>query len=323
MDFAFTDEQQALQTQARSFLAERFPPERVAELADSDAGWDPGSWRELAELGWLGVSVAEEHGGAGLGFVEEAILLEELGRALYPGPYLSTIGLALPALGGDELDAVVSGEVRWSASLDGSLVPDLGIVDRVVVVENGEARAVSALGDVLETVDSTRRLGRLKPEGGTPLSGDISLLRPRAHAALAAEAVGIGGRALELGVEHAKTRAQFGRPIGVYQAVSHKLADSYVEMELARSLSYWAAWCVAEDDPQASVAAASAKAYAAEAAVAACERSIQVLGGIGFTWEHMLHRYYKRAQWIQAFGGSSAAHRAGVVEALLGEPAAV
>ena len=323
MDFAFTDEQQALQTQARSFLAERFPPERVAELADSDAGWDPGSWRELAELGWLGVSVAEEHGGAGLGFVEEAILLEELGRALYPGPYLSTIGLALPALGGDELDAVVSGEVRWSASLDGSLVPDLGIVDRVVVVENGEARAVSALGDVLETVDSTRRLGRLKPEDGTPLSGDISLLRPRAHAALAAEAVGIGGRALELGVEHAKTRAQFGRPIGVYQAVSHKLADSYVEMELARSLSYWAAWCVAEDDPQASVAAASAKSYAAEAAVAACERSIQVLGGIGFTWEHMLHRYYKRAQWIQAFGGSSAAHRAGVVEALLGAPAAV
>jgi alkylation response protein AidB-like acyl-CoA dehydrogenase len=323
MDFAFTAEQQALQAQARSFLAERFPPERVAELADSDTGWDPGSWRELAELGWLGVSVAEEHGGAGLGFVEEAILLEELGRALYPGPYLSTIGLALPALGAEELGAVVSGEVRWSASLDGSLVPDLGIVDRVVVVENGDARAVSAVGNVLETVDSTRRLGRLSPQDGTPMSGDISLLRPRALAALAAEAVGIGGRALELGVEHAKTRTQFGRPIGVYQAVSHKLADSYLEMELARSLSYWSAWCVAEDDPQVRVAAASAKAYAAEAAVAACERSIQVLGGIGFTWEHMLHRYYKRAQWIQAFGGSSAALRAGVVEALLGAPAAV
>jgi alkylation response protein AidB-like acyl-CoA dehydrogenase len=323
MDFAFTAEQQALQAQARSFLAERFPPERVAELADSDTGWDPGSWRELAELGWLGVSVAEEHGGAGLGFVEEAILLEELGRALYPGPYLSTIGLALPALGAEELGAVVSGEVRWSASLDGSLVPDLGIVDRVVVVENGDARAVSAVGNVLETVDSTRRLGRLSPQDGTPMSADISLLRPRALAALAAEAVGIGGRALELGVEHAKTRTQFGRPIGVYQAVSHKLADSYLEMELARSLSYWSAWCVAEDDPQVRVAAASAKAYAAEAAVAACERSIQVLGGIGFTWEHMLHRYYKRAQWIQAFGGSSAALRAGVVEALLGAPAAV
>jgi alkylation response protein AidB-like acyl-CoA dehydrogenase len=323
MDFAFTDEQEQLRAQARSYLAERFPSERVAELADSEAGWDPSSWRELAEMGWLGVSVPEEHGGAGLGFVEEATLLEELGRALYPGPYLSTVGLALPALGPEELAPVVSGEERWSASLDGSLVPDLGIVDRVVVVENGDTRAVPARGEVLETVDSTRRLGRLKPENGTPLAGDASLLRPRALAALAAEAVGVGERALELGIEHAKTREQFGRPIGVYQAVSHKLADSYVETQLARSLAYWAAWCVAEDDPQAEVAAAAAKAYAAEAAVAACERSIQVLGGIGFTWEHMLHRYYKRAQWIQTFGGAAAAHRAQVAEALLGAPAAV
>jgi alkylation response protein AidB-like acyl-CoA dehydrogenase len=323
MDFAFTDEQEQLRAQARSYLAERFRSERVAELADSEAGWDPASWRELAEMGWLGVSVPEEHGGAGLGFVEEAILLEELGRALYPGPYFSTVGLALPALGPDELVRVVSGEERWSASLDGSLVPDLGIVDRVVVVENGDARAVPAHGEVLETVDSTRRLGRLQPENGTPLAGDASLLRPRGLTALAAEAVGIGERALELGVEHAKTREQFGRPIGVYQAVSHTLADSYVETQLARSLAYWAAWCVAQDDPQAQVAAAAAKAYAAEAAVAACERSIQVLGGIGFTWEHVLHRYYKRAQWIQTFGGAAAAHRAEVAEALLGTPAAV
>ena len=318
MDFAFSDEQQELQRHARSYLAERFQAERVAELADSDAGWDPGSWAELAELGWLGVSVPEEHGGAGLGFVEEAILFEELGRALYPGPYFSTVGLALPALGPEELANVVTGEVRWSASLDGSLVPDLGIVDRVVVVENGDVHAVTAAGEVLETVDSTRRLGRLAPANRTPLEGDASMLRPRALAALAAEAVGISERALELGVEHASSRSQFGRPIGVYQAVSHKLADSYVETQLARSLAYWAAWCVAEDDPQAQVAAASAKSYAAEAAVAACERSIQVLGGIGFTWEHMLHRFYKRAQAIQSFAGKPAAHRAGVAETLLG-----
>jgi alkylation response protein AidB-like acyl-CoA dehydrogenase len=323
MDFAFTDEQQELRAQARSYLAERFPPERVAQLADSDEGWDPSSWRELAELGWLGVSVPEAHGGAGLGFVEEALLLEELGRALYPGPYFSTVGLALSALGPEELARVVAGEARWSASLDGSLVPDLGIVDRVVVVENGETRAVPAEGEVLETTDSTRRLGRLDAAEGTPLTGDASLLRPRALASLAAEAVGIGERALELGVEHAKTREQFGRPIGVYQAVSHKLADTYVETQLARSLTYWAAWCVAEDDPQASVAAAAAKSYATDAAVAACERSIQVLGGIGFTWEHMLHRYYKRALLLQSFAGSARTHRAAVADALLGTPAAV
>jgi alkylation response protein AidB-like acyl-CoA dehydrogenase len=108
MDFSFTSEQQELRSQARSFLAGRFPAERVAELADSAQGWDPASWRELAELGWLGVSIPEEHGGAGLGFVEEAVLFEELGRALYPGPYFATVGLALPALGPEELAAVAA-----------------------------------------------------------------------------------------------------------------------------------------------------------------------------------------------------------------------
>ena len=136
-------------------------------------------------------------------------------------------------------------------------------------------------------------------------------------AALALEAVGIGKKALELGVEHARTREQFGRPIGVYQAVSHSLADTYVETELARSLAYWAAWCVAEGDEQTAIATAAAKANASDVAVAACERSIQVHGGIGFTWEHVLHRYYKRALWIQAYGGYPRVQRAAVAAWLL------
>jgi alkylation response protein AidB-like acyl-CoA dehydrogenase len=136
-------------------------------------------------------------------------------------------------------------------------------------------------------------------------------------AILALEAVGIGKKALELGVEHAQNREQFGRKIGVYQAVSHQLADTFVETELARSLAYWAAWCVAEDDEQAPIAVAAAKAYAGEAAVAACERSIQVHGGIGFTWEHVLHEYYKRALWIQAYGGHARVQRAKIAAWLL------
>jgi alkylation response protein AidB-like acyl-CoA dehydrogenase len=136
-------------------------------------------------------------------------------------------------------------------------------------------------------------------------------------AALALEAVGIGKKALELAVEHAQNREQFGRKIGVYEAVSHPLADTYVETELARSLAYWAAWCVAEGDEMAAVATAAAKAYASDAAVAACERSIQVHGGIGFTWEHVLHRYYKRALWIQAYGGYPRVQRAAVAAWLL------
>jgi alkylation response protein AidB-like acyl-CoA dehydrogenase len=136
-------------------------------------------------------------------------------------------------------------------------------------------------------------------------------------AILALEAVGIGKKALELGVEHAQNREQFGRKIGVYQAVSHQLADTFVETELARSLAYWAAWCVAEDDEQAPIAVAAAKAYAGDAAVAACERSIQVHGGIGFTWEHVLHEHYKRALWIQAYGGHARVQRAKIAAWLL------
>ena len=141
--------------------------------------------------------------------------------------------------------------------------------------------------------------------------------REQQLAALSLEAVGIASKALELAVDYAKTREQFGRPIGVYQAVSHRLADTYVETELARSLAYWAAWCVAEDDAQAPIAVAAAKAYCGDAAVDACERSIQVHGGIGFTWEHVLHVYYKRALWIQAFGGYAREHRAQIAAWLL------
>jgi Acyl-CoA dehydrogenase, C-terminal domain len=146
---------------------------------------------------------------------------------------------------------------------------------------------------------------------------DADAPREEQLAALSLEAVGIAAKVLELAVDYAKTREQFGRPIGVYQAVSHKLADTYVETELARSLAYWAAWCVAEGDEQAPVAVAAAKAYCGDAAVSACERSIQVHGGIGFTWEHVLHVYYKRALWIQAFGGYAREHRAQIAAWLL------
>jgi alkylation response protein AidB-like acyl-CoA dehydrogenase/quercetin dioxygenase-like cupin family protein len=299
VQFAFTEEQETLRREARDFLARTADP----------------SWAQLAELGWLGVSVPEEQGGAGLGFLEEAVLFEELGRSLYAGPYFATVGLALPALGPLELEGVAAGEERWSAEVDG-LVPDLASVDRVVVAGG----SVPAAGEELPTVDETRPLGRLSGSGDPdPLAGVLD--RSRTLAALALEAVGIAQHVLALGVGYVSGRQQFGRPIGIYQAVSHALADTYVETELARSLGYWSAWCVAEGDAQAPLAAAAAKAFASETAVAACERSIQVHGGIGFTWEHELHRYYKRAQWIEAFWGFPTALRAEVAAAIL-EPAA-
>jgi alkylation response protein AidB-like acyl-CoA dehydrogenase len=306
MDFAFNEDQLELKRQARAWLTERYPLDRDWDGAQDDR------WPELAELGWLGVSVGEPDGGAGLTFLEEAIIFEELGYALYPGPYLGTVGLALGSLGPAERASVVTGETRWSAEVRG-LVPWLGSVDQVVD-EDGNAQP--ARGEELVSVDPSRPLGRLERTTGTPLPGARDI--PRARAAMAAEAVGIAQRVLELGIEHAKTREQFGKPIGVYQAVSHQLADTYADVELARSLMYWAAWCVAQDDEQAPVAAAAAKAFAVEAAVAACERSIQVHGGTGFTWEHPLHRFYKRALWLEGFGARPAELRLEVADAVIG-----
>jgi alkylation response protein AidB-like acyl-CoA dehydrogenase len=256
MDFAFDDVQVELKKQARAWLEQRYPLDR-----DWDASQDD-RWAELSELGWLDVAEAD------LGFVEEALLLEEMGYALYPGPYLA--------------------HVAGQAAANGYAF-------------DGEC-------DV-ESVDPSRPLRRVT--NGSPET-------PRLRAAMAAEAVGVAQRALELGVAYAQTREQFGKKIGVYQAVSHQLSDTYADVELARSLAYWAAWCVAEDDDQASIAAAAAKAFATEAAVKACERSIQVHGGVGFTWEHPLHRFYKRALWLEGFGKRPPELRAEIADALLG-----
>jgi alkylation response protein AidB-like acyl-CoA dehydrogenase len=311
MDFAFTEEQLELKRQARAWLQERYPLDRDWDGKQDDR------WSELAELGWLGVSVGEAEGGVGLGFVEEAILLEELGYALYPGPYLATIGFALATLGPEDRTAVASGQTKWSAEVNG-LVPWLDSVDKVVDMDGS---AQEARGEELVSVDPSRPLGRLERTNGTPLTGQRDI--PRARAAMAAEALGVAQRVLELGVQHAKTREQFGKPIGVYQAVSHQLANTYADVELARSVVYWAAWCVAEDDEQAPVAAAAAKSFAAEAAVSACERSIQVHGGTGFTWEHPLHRFYKRALWLEGFGSRPSELRLEVADAVLGVPVSV
>jgi alkylation response protein AidB-like acyl-CoA dehydrogenase len=303
VDLSFTPLQEELRTQARSFLASTAAP----------------TWAQLAELGWTGASVAEAHGGAGLGFLDEAVLHEEAGRALLHAPLWSTSCL-LPFLAGDDQAAVAAGEASWTLAL-GPLVPDLDTATGVAIVggdtiwelDGGER-------EVLATNDESRPLGVVSGgEAGRALcSSDVlPALRTRSLAILALEAVGVGSKALELAVAYVSEREQFGRRIGTYQAVSHPLATSHAELELARSLAWWAAWCVAEGEAEGPVAAASAKAAAAEAAVAACERAIQAHGGIGFTWEHELHRLYKRALGIQSWEASPAQLRAEVAVHLL------
>jgi len=364
VDFSFSDEQQMLREQVRSFMGTEFPHERLVELDESEEGWDPASWPRMAELGWTGLSIPEEHGGAGMSFLDEAVLFEELGYGLYPGPYLSTIGLALPALKGapDVMEAVASGGARLtlafgepggartiedtdrlttSAEPDGEEwaltgvkepVADLLLATHVVVSATTAAGAgvwliepdldaVASLG----TVDRTRRMGRLTMEDHRatllvePGEADtvLSLIRRRTDAALALEAVGIAQKVLELARDYVSERKQFDKPIGSYQAVAHQVADTYMNTELGRSLAYWAAWSVAESTEEADRAAGAAHSMASEAAIAACERSIQVHGGIGFTWEHVLHRYYKRALAISVFNGTPAKQRAAIAATLL------
>ncbi|MEA2452064.1 MAG: hypothetical protein QOG04_774 [Actinomycetota bacterium] len=365
MDFAFSEEQNMLREQARSFLADKVSGERVAEIAAGDEGWDKNVYRQIAELGWIGLSVSEEAGGAGMGFIDEAVVFEELGRALFPGPYFSTVGLALPLLEGsdDLVSSILSGERTatlawaepsgpariadaaktttkaeqanggWTLTGEKTLVPDAGIVDHILVV----AAASDGLGiwavdhgdanpQVRSTMDRTRRLATISLSG-TPAQlvvepgkaeAALESLRHRALSALSLEAVGIAQRAVELSVAYVSERKQFEKPIGAYQAVAHQVANMFVDLELARSLAYWAAWCVSTGDEQAAVAVAAAKSAAGEAAVLACERAIQVHGGIGFTWEHVLHLFYKRAQWINTFEGPSSSQRAEIAATLFG-----
>jgi alkylation response protein AidB-like acyl-CoA dehydrogenase len=177
------------------------------------------------------------------------------------------------------------------------------------------------------TMDRTRRLGELRLSGTaarrlTVDSAALDVVRRRALALAACEAVGVAQRALDIAADYTKNRQQFGRVIGTYQGVSHRVSNIFVALQLGRSLAYWAAWAVSEDDEQQDAAASAAKAAATEGAVFACENAIQVHGGIGFTYEHILHRYYKRAQWLEAFEGYGREHRARIAAAVLDNDAA-
>ncbi|MFZ1881392.1 MAG: acyl-CoA dehydrogenase family protein [Gaiellaceae bacterium] len=280
MDFSFTAEQDDLRREARAFL---------------DANTSP-SMEQLAGLGWVGILQADD-----FTFLDAAVLFEELGRALYDGPYVLNEVAGQP---GDDV---------WSIEIDG-FVPHLAQVSRVLTPAMEAERAE---GETLATVDETLGLGRLSRNGAERAQGDWVDVRRRLLAALALEAVGIGSKATELALAYVSQREQFGKKIGSYQAISHSLVDGYVAVELSRSLAYWAAWCVAEHDPEVDLAVAAAKSQAAEAAVLACEKSIQAHGGIGFTWEHPLHRYYKRALWLEGALGYGREHRAEVAASLL------
>ncbi len=328
MNFDFTEDQHEIKRTARDLLAQRSTFERVRRAAESRT-YDAALWQELRDLGWTGIAIGEEHGGAGLGQVELVILMEELGYAVANSPFLSNAlgGLLIDHAGSDEqrarwLPGIASGEATATFGSvrgeDALLVPDAETAAVIVLVEDGAATLVErSAADVepVESIDPTRRYARVSAAGGEPLGGDVAAGLDRAEVALSAELVGVAQRAMEMSIAYAKDRKQFDTPIGAYQAVSHRCAQMLLDTEGARSATYFGAWAADADPAQLPLAAAMAKATASDGARSVTSSAIQVHGGIGFTWEADLHWLYKRAQVDAALLTGAGTSRARVARA--------
>ncbi len=352
MRFELDDDQQAIQRTAKEFLASRYPAEEVRRLAlEDERGFTDEGWRAIAELGWPALVIGEDDGGLGLGVVELAVLQEQLGYALAPTPLLSTIAAALAISAAGDADqraqwlpALAEGERRGTVAplppADGleadahaltarlEAVPDAADADLLIVPTGHDDLAVVELGgdgvtvEPVDGLDPTRRLSTVTLDGApsTPLRAPDGAALARARnviaVAVAAESVGVAQRAMEMAVEHARDRQQFGRPIGVFQAVSHACAQMLLEVEGARSAVMFAAWALDDSPEEAPLAAAMAKAYASDAGWRVPASALQVLGGIGFTWEHDLHFWLKRGRANAAAWGDARSHRSRVADLL-------
>lgn len=304
MNFDLTEDQKTIKDTARDLLAGRGAILKARAASDGE-GSDDALWNELRELGWAGLAVSEEYGGQGLGVVELAAVVEELGFAVAAVPLLSNTlaGLIIEAAGSDEqksrwLPAIASGEARGAVGT-AELVADAEGADVIVLLDGDGARLVEAASaDVTArpVIDSTRPTFRVEASGGEPLAGDVATGRQRATIALGAELLGVAQKALDLSLEYAKDRQQYGRPIGAYQAVSHRITEMLRDAETARSMVYYAAWAADADPELLPRAAKMAGDEASESGLANARAAIQVHGGIGFTWEHDCHLLLKRAQ---------------------------
>ena len=354
MNFDFGDELDLLRDQARRFLADRSPPAAVRRVLEGEAAYDAALWQAMAEMGWLGAAIPEEYGGAGLGYEGLCVIAEELGTALAPVPFASSVylaGEAVLAAGSDAqkqklLPEMAEGRTigcfalaegpgnpdpkRIQAAvaagkLSGTKLPvaDGDIADIAVVAARDEAGAVSlylvdlagagVARETLQTVDPSRNHARLTFDGAAaeplgPAGQGWAIARrllDRAAILIAFEQVGGAQACLDMAKAYAMERYAFGRPIGSFQAIKHKLADVYVATELARSNAYYGAWAIATEAAELPLAAAAARVAATEAFHLASKENIQTHGGMGFTWEFDCHLYYRRAKQLALAIGSA------------------
>jgi len=362
VNFAFSEEQEELRNVVRGFLEAKSPESAVRELMETESGYDPEVWSQMAEqLGLQSLTIPEEFGGQGYSYVELIVVLEEMGKVLLCAPYFSTVVLAANTLlqSGDDaakksyLPGIASGETiatlaftepngRWDESgIEATATNDGGtwkisgtkmfVIDGhtanliLVAARTGAGVSLFAVdGDAagltrtaLATMDQTRKQAKLDFDGvegmliGTDGGGwdTLSTVLDLAAVGLAAEQVGGAQQCLDMSVEYAKVRVQFGRPIGSFQAIKHKCADMLLEVESAKSAAYYAGWCAAEMNDELPSVASLAKAYCSEAYFHAAAENIQIHGGIGFTWEHPAHLYFKRAKSSELLFGDPTYHR--------------
>ena len=304
MELEFTAEQDELRASVRAVLDRECTPAIMRE-GNFDA-----LWKQMVALDWPALTIPEECGGLGMTFVDLAVVIEELGRVVAGGPFFATVTQLVPALreagATEELRKVASGGLTGAIAVEGIVMGG----GEVVASGAGELHAGWS-GEEINTLDKTRPLYRVDVG-----AVDSDRVIDEATAALAIEMVGTCQTIFDMTLEYAKQREQFGVPIGSFQAVKHKLVDMYVTLSRARACAYFAAATVAEDDPRRPMAVSMAKAAAGDASRFICQEGIQIHGGIGYTWEHDLHLFVKRAKTGEALLGTATDHRQRVARLL-------
>lgn len=376
MNFELEEEQLMLKSSAREFLDKECPKKQVRAMMDDSKGYSPEMWKKMAGLGWQGLAFPEQYGGVGSSFLDLVVLLEEMGRALVPGPFLATVvhaGRAILLAGNEQqkrdyLSKIANGDLIMTLALteeaggfeatDISMkaksandhfilngkklfVPDAHVADCFVVVARTKNTARKENGITLFLVDAKTngiKIETLKTMSGEKLCAIVfdnvsvpatnvlgvldkgwSVVKQVLEEATIAECAWMMGGArwvLETTVEYAKTRIQFDHPIGTFQAVQHKLANVAVEVEGCTSLTYYAAWTATENDPNRAMAASMAKAWVSDSYKHATFEGVQIHGGIGFTWDHDMHLYFKRAKHSEVAFGDGDYHREKVAQLL-------
>jgi len=380
MDIKLNEDQVEITRQARRFCENEAPMDYVRDMFEGERGFTDEFWTKMVEMGWTAMRIPETYDGLDMELLDLAVILEEMGRAVVPGPFFSTVLLAadtikeagtdsqkenyLPGIAAGEIRGTMAlhepdggadlGHIRMEAGADGDgfvlngtklFVPDAHVADFLVCAARTEAGNDPARGitlflldtkaegisiSLMPTMDGTRKLCAVEFSGvrvnGDGVLGEVNegwkALRPvlqSAQVGLCAECLGGAQRAMEIATEYAKERIQFDQPIGAFQAIKHRCSQMYVEVESSRSVLYWAAWAQDHADPEeAALAASIAKAYCSEVYTNTAASALQVLGGTGFSWEHDIHLYLKRAKANELTLGDPVYHREQVARILAG-----